>query len=112
MLNRIQFEGIALKTWTYGQDQFIRLLHRPDPGQNDSDILMTVKLPAAMPLDVKRGDLLRMHGYLDNRKVAGDNGNENYIAEIIPDSFIRLGRGKLNRSKPPSSTKEKEEKGD
>ena len=39
MLNRIQFEGIALKTWTYGQEQFIHLLHRPDPGQNDSDNL-------------------------------------------------------------------------
>ena len=111
MLNRIQFEGIALKTWAYGQDQFIRLLHRPDPGQNDSDILMTVKLPAAMPLDVKRGDLLRMHGYLDNRKVDGDNGNENYIAEIIPDSFIRLGRGRLNRGNPSASA-EKEEKGE
>lgn len=119
MLNRIQFEGLVMNLWRYGGHQYARLLHRPDPGQNERDILMTVRFKQHTPLDVRRGDLLRVWGFLDNRPMDGNpsgrgNGNpstlrqaqgsgrgsgESYVAEVVTDGIVLLGRDQLPHQK-------------
>jgi len=108
MLNRIQFEGIVLNLWRYGGMQYARMLHRPDPGQNERDILMTARFNQHAPLDIQRGDLLRVWGFLDNRPMSSGNSNngDSYVAEIVTDSIVRLGRNQLprGRRKQPRTT--------
>ena len=106
MLNRIQFEGIVLNLWRYGGMQYARMLHRPDPGQNERDILMTARFNQHAPLDIQRGDLLRVWGFLDNRPMSSGNSNngDSYVAEIVTDSIVRLGRNQLPKSKRRSRT--------
>ena len=101
MLNRIQFEGIVLNLWRYGGMQYARMLHRPDPGQNERDILMTARFNQHAPLDIQRGDLLRVWGFLDNRPMSSGNSNngDSYVAEIVTDSIVRLGRNQLPRGR-------------
>jgi len=105
MLNRIQFEGLVMNLWRYGGHQYARLLHRPDPGQNERDILMTVRFKQHTPLDIRRGDLLRVWGFLDNRPMDGNpsgrgNGNgESYVAEVVTDGIVLLGRDQLPHQK-------------
>ena len=101
MLNRIQFEGIILNLWRYGGMQYARMLHRPDPGQNERDILMTARFNQHAPLDIQRGDLLRVWGFLDNRPMSSGNSNngDSYVAEIVTDSIVRLGRNQLPRGR-------------
>jgi hypothetical protein len=118
MLNRVQFEGIVLKTWRYGGVPFARLLHRPDPGQNEQDILMTARFNHHAPLDVRKGDLLRVWGFLDNRPMnsspssalrrgsgqgSGQSGGNSYVAEIVTEGIVRLGRNQLSKSRRASN---------
>lgn len=103
MLNRIQFEGIVMNLWRYGGTHFARLVHRPDPGQNERDILMTVRFNQHTPLDIRKGDLLRVWGFLDNRPM-DDNGSngDSYVAEIVTDGIVTLARDQLPGQKTAS----------
>jgi hypothetical protein len=116
MLNRIQFEGIILNLWRYGGTRYARMLHRPDAGQNERDILMTARFQQHAPLDIRRGDLLRVWGFLDNRPMGNDSGNDSYVAEIVTDGIIRLGRNQLpggrGSSKATADTENTEGAGD
>jgi hypothetical protein len=48
MLNRMQIEGVVLKTWTYAGTPFARMVNRPDPGIDGGDILFIARLPATV----------------------------------------------------------------
>ncbi len=48
MLNRMQIEGVVLKSWTYAGTPFARMVNRTDPGVDGGDILFIARLPAKM----------------------------------------------------------------
>jgi hypothetical protein len=94
MLNRMQIEGVVLKTWTYAGTPFARMVSRPDPGIDGGDILLIARLPATVPMGLKQGDLLRMHGrFYNRRKEEGDD----FIGEIHAEKVILIAHNQLRK---------------
>ena len=90
MLNRMQIEGVVLKTWTYAGNPFARMVNRPDPGIDQGDILFIAKLPATVPMGLRPGDLLRMHGrFFNRRKDDGDDRHEPQALECLQKCHIQ-----------------------
>ena len=98
MLNRMQIEGVVLKTWKYASTPFARLVNRPDPGLNQEDMLFIARLPATVPMAVGPGDQLRMHGRFYNRR---QDDSEGFIGEIHAEQVVLIARNQLRR---PRST--------
>ena len=96
MLNRMQIEGVVLKTWKYASTPFARLVNRPDPGLNQEDILFIARLPATVPMALAPGDQLRMHGRFYNRREADSDG---FIGEIHAEQVVLVARNQLRRAR-------------
>lgn len=94
MLNRIQIEGVVLKTWTYGGTPFARMVSRPDPGIEGGDTLFIARLPATVPMSLKAGDQLRMHGRFYNRR---KDESDDFVGEIHAEQVILIARNQLRR---------------
>ncbi len=96
MLNRMQIEGIVLKTWCYVGIPFAQLINRPDPGQGEKEMIFIARLPHVAPVEVKPGDLLRMHGRFYNRP---KEGSDEFIGEIHVEHVVCVARNKLRHQK-------------
>jgi hypothetical protein len=105
MLNRMQIEGVVLKTWTYAGTPFARMVNRPDPGIDGGDILLIARLPATVPMGLKVGDQLRLHGrFFNRRKEEGDD----FIGEIHAEKVILIARNQLRKPRANSASKSAE----
>ena len=100
MLNRMQIEGVVLKTWTYAGTPFARMVNRPDPGIDGGDILFIARLPATVPMGLKPGDQLRMHGRFFNRR---KEGSDDFIGEIHAEQVVLIARNQLRRPRASSA---------
>jgi len=94
MLNRMQIEGVVLKSWTYAGTPFARMVNRPDPGIDVGDMLFIARLPAAVPMALRPGDQLRMHGRFYNRR---KQESDDFIGEIHAEQVILVARNQLRR---------------
>lgn len=97
MLNRIQIEGVVLKTWQYAGTPYARLVNRPDPGAGQSDMIFVAKLPANVPTSTRVGDLLRMHGRFFNRR--RDEEADDYVGEVHAETVVLIARNQLRKSR-------------
>ena len=97
MLNSMQIEGVVLKAWTYAGTPFARLVNRPDPGVDGGDMLFIARLPGNVPIGVKAGDQLRLHGRFFNRRKSEDG--DDYIGEIHATTVVRIARNQLRRAR-------------
>ena len=96
MLNRMQIEGIVLKTWYYVGIPFAQLINRPDPGQGEKEMVFIARLPHVAPIEVKAGDLLRMYGRFFNRP---KDGCDEFIGEIHAEQVVCVARNKLRHKR-------------
>jgi hypothetical protein len=59
-----------------------------------SDILLIARLPATVPMGLKAGDQLRLHGrFFNRRKEEGDD----FIGEIHAEQVVLIARNQLRR---------------
>jgi len=105
MLNRMQIEGVVLKSWTYAGTPFARMVNRPDPGIDVSDMLFVARLPAAVPMALRPGDQLRMHGRFYNRR---KEESDDFIGEIHAEQVILVARNQLRKPRSDNSGAEKQ----
>ncbi len=108
MLNRIQIEGVVLKTWQYAGTPYARLVNRPDPGVGQSDMIFVARLPANVPTSTKVGDLLRMHGRFYNRR--RDENADDYVGEVHAEAVILIARNQLRKSRREQTPESEEVK--
>ena len=106
MLNRMQIEGVVLKTWTYAGTPFARMVSRPDPGIDGGDILFIARLPATVPMGLRAGDQLRMHGRFFNRR---KEESDDFIGEIHAEQVILIARSQLRKPRDNGSNGRGEE---
>ena len=100
MLNAIHIEGVVLKTWRYANASFAQLINRPDPGVGGGDMLFIARLPAAVPMALRPGDQLRMHGRFYNRR---KEESDDFIGEIHAEQVILVARNQLRKPRSGNS---------
>ena len=100
MLNRMQIEGVVLKTWKYAGTPFARLVNRPDPGMEREDMLFIVRFPANVPVSIRAGDQLRMHGRFYNRR---KDDSDDFIGEIHAEQVVLVARNQLRKPRDHSA---------
>jgi hypothetical protein len=106
VLNRMQIEGVVLKTWTYAGTPFARLVNRPDPGIDGGDMVLIARLPATVPMSLKTGDQVRLHGrFYNRRKEEGDD----FIGEIHAEKAILIARNQLRKPRANSASRSADE---
>ena len=105
MLNRMQIEGVVLKSWTYAGTPFARMVNRPDPGIDVGDMLFIARLPATVPMALRPGDQLRMHGRFYNRR---KEESDDFIGEIHAEQVILVARNQLRKPRSDNSSAESE----
>ena len=105
MLNRMQIEGVVLKSWTYAGTPFARMVNRPDPGIDSGDMLFIARLPATGPMALRPGDQLRMHGRFYNRR---KEESDDFIGEIHAEQVILVARNQLRKPRSNSVSAESE----
>ncbi|MBN1936699.1 MAG: hypothetical protein JW934_18710 [Anaerolineae bacterium] len=107
MLNRMQIEGVVLKTWTYANTSFAQLVNRPDPGIEGGDMLFIARMPSLMPSGIRRGDQLRMHGRFFNRRK--EEGGDDFIGEIHAEQVVLVARDQLREPRELHATRQRDE---
>lgn len=107
MLNRMQIEGVVLKTWTYANTSFAQLVNRPDPGIEGGDLLFIARMPSLMPSGIRRGDQLRMHGRFFNRRK--EEGSDDLIGEIHAEQVVLVARDQLRAAREPGASHPRDE---
>lgn len=95
MLNSMQIEGIVLKTWTYAGTPFARLINRPDPGIESVDMLFIARLPGTVPMGLRAGDQVRLHGRFFNRRK--EESGDDYVGEIHAERVVLIARNQLRK---------------
>jgi len=99
MLNSMQIEGVVLKTWNYAGTPFARLVNRPDPGVEGGDMLFIARLPGNVPVGIRAGDHLRLHGRFFNRRKAEES--DDFIGEIHANQVVLIARNQLRKAQSP-----------
>ena len=94
MLNSMQIEGVVLKTWTYAGTPFVRLVNRPDPGIEGGDMLFIARLPGTVPIGLRPGDQVRLHGRFFNRR---KEESDDFIGEIHAERVVLNARNQLRK---------------
>ncbi len=95
MLNSMLIEGVVLKTWTYAGTPFLRLVNRPDPGVEGGDMLFIARLPGTVPMGLRPGDQVRLHGRFFNRRK--DESADEFIGEIHAERVVLVARNQLRK---------------
>ncbi|MBN1936768.1 MAG: hypothetical protein JW934_19055 [Anaerolineae bacterium] len=95
MLNSMLIEGVVLKTWTYAGTPFLRLVNRPDPGIDGGDMLVIARLPGTVPIGLRPGDQVRLHGRFFNRRK--EEGSDDYVGEIHAERVVLVARNQLRK---------------
>jgi hypothetical protein len=98
----MQIEGVVLKSWTYAGTPFARLVNRPDPGIDGGDIVLIARLPATVPMSLKAGDQVRLHGRFFNRR---KEESDDFIGEIHAEKVILIARNQLRKPRASSASR-------